>query len=105
MQTGTAHFADGVQTAQTARAVDVGLDSTALIMRRRHHRNRLPAHVDPKLQTGFENVRKTFTQKRLGLMRDMQINALRTRAFARTIDRPPEHITRSPRTAELICRH
>src|SRR5437773_5493298 len=105
MQTGTGHFANGVQTAQAARPVYVGLDSTALIMRRRHDRNRLLAHVDPKLQTGFKNVRKTFTQERLGLVRDIQIDALRTAALDLGVDRPRHHITRSERAARMISLH
>src|SRR4029077_9578900 len=105
MQTGATHFPDGVQTPQAAGAVYVGPDPTALIMRRWHHWNWRPAHIDPELQTGVENVRKTFTQKRLGLVRDVQINALRTAAFDLGIDCTRHYIARGQRATRVISRH
>ena len=74
-------------------------------MRRWDHRNWLPAHIDPKLQTGLENVRKTFTQKRLGLVRNVQINALRTAAFDLRIDCARHYIAGGQRATRVISRH
>src|SRR5438045_6514275 len=74
-------------------------------MRRWYNRNRLAAHVDPKLQTGLKNVRKTFTQKRLGLVRNVQINALRTAAFDLRIDCARHYIARGQRATRVISRH
>ena len=63
VQTGAGHFADRVKPGQTGRAVHVGLDSAALIMRRRHDRDRLLRHVDPEAQAGLVNVRETLLQE------------------------------------------
>src|SRR2546428_2135669 len=105
MQTGATHFPDGVQTPQIAGTVYVCLDPPALIMRCWDHRNWLPAHIDPKLQTGLENVREAFTQKRFGLVRNVQINALRSAAFDLGIDRARHYIARGQRATRVISRH
>ena len=61
---------------QTGRTVHIRFDPAALIMRRRHHWNRLLRHVDAKTKTRFVNVRKTFLQKFARLMRDIEKNAV-----------------------------
>src|SRR5207237_4131178 len=99
------HFADGKQTAQTASAVNIGSNSATLVMRRRHHWNGLPAHVDSELQTSLENVREPFPQKRLGLVRDIEVNALRAAALDLSVNRTRHHIARSQRTARVISPH
>src|SRR5438105_13014697 len=73
-------------------------------MRRRHHWNGLPAHVDSELQTSLENVREPFPQKRLGLVRDIEVNALCAAALDLSVNRTRHHIARSQRTARVIAR-
>ena len=105
MQTRAPHFADGIQTAQTARTVNIGFNSATLVMRRRHHRNRLPAHVDPELQTSLENVREPFAQECFRFVCDIEVNALRTAAFNLGVDRARYHIAWRERTTRMISRH
>ena len=59
VQAGAADFADRVQSRQSRRAIDVRLHSAALIMRRRHDRDRLLRDVDAELQASLVNVRES----------------------------------------------
>src|SRR5947209_2298987 len=87
MQSGAADFTDRVQSRQRGRAVHVGLDSTALIMRSRHDGDRLLRHVDAETQARLVNVRKTLAQELRRLLRDVEVDALRAGAFHLSVDR------------------
>ena len=74
-------------------------------MRRRHYWNGLPAHVDSELQTSLENVREPFAQERFGLVRDIEVNALRAAALNLGVNRTCHYIARGQRTARVKSRH
>ena len=63
VQAGAGHFADRIQARQAGRAIHVGFDSAALVMGRRHDRDRLLRHVDAVTQAGLVNVRETLLQE------------------------------------------
>src|SRR5207302_9709205 len=86
-------------------AVYVCLDSRAQLVRRWRHWNWVPAQIGPEVQRGLKNVRNGFTQKRLGLVRNVQINALRTAAFDLRIDCARHYIARGQRATRVISRH
>ncbi len=104
VQSGAGHFADRVKSGQRRRAIHVGLDSAALIMRRRHHRDRLFRHVDAEPQTGFVNVREPFAQEFRRLVRDIEINTLRAGALHLGVDRAGHDVARRERSLRMISR-
>src|SRR6202011_5520872 len=86
MQSRATNFADRIQSRQTRYAVDVGLNSAALIMRRRHDWNRLFRHIDPEPQTGFVNMREAFLNELRRLMGDVEKYTWRAGAFDLGVD-------------------
>ncbi len=60
VQAGAGHFAHGVESRNLRLPVHRRHHAAALIMRRRHDRNRLPGDVDAVFQAGGVNVGKSF---------------------------------------------
>ncbi len=105
MQSGATNFANCIQTAQTGRAVDVGLNPAALIMRCRHHWNRLLCHVDPKMQTGLVNIWEPLAQKFHRLVGDVEKHILRAGAFDLSVNRTGNNVPRRQRTTQIVAFH
>src|SRR2546421_4359286 len=98
MQAGASDFTNGIQAGQISRAVYVGLNSAALIMRRRHYRNRLLGHVDSKAQTSLENIRESFAQEFYRLVGDIEEEAMRARTLELGLDGSCDKVTPPPLT-------
>src|SRR4029077_5962425 len=80
-------------------------DAAALIMRRRHHRNRLLRHVDSKSQARFVNVRETFLNELWRSVRDIQENAFRAGALDLGINRTGDYVSWRQRSACVVAFH
>src|ERR1700731_2034718 len=105
MQSGATNFSNRVQPGKTGRAVYTGFDSSALIMRCRHDRNRLLCHVDPKAQTGLVNIRKPLAQKFHRLVSDIEKYALRARALDLRVNCARDNVPRRKRPARIVTFH
>ena len=92
VQARTRHFANGVQPRQIGAAVDVHHDAAAGVVCRRHHRDRLPAHVDAHLQAGFENGRKVRFDGRRWLVADVEMHAGGAEALHFVVDGACHHV-------------
>src|SRR5271165_2580163 len=75
MQSGACYLADRKKAPERCRAFQISLYSAALVVGRRNDGDRLPGHVDSKARTCFENVRKSISQERRGLMRNIDVHA------------------------------
>ena len=63
MQAGTGDFTGGIKTRQRGPPPAINQDSTAKVMGRRNHGNRLFGYIDPILQAGGVDLGKTFPNK------------------------------------------
>ena len=79
-------FADCVQARQVGSAGQIDDDAAAGVVRRRHHRNRLPAHVDAEFQAARQNGRKAGAEERRGQMAHVQVDAVRAQALHFMVD-------------------
>src|SRR6266478_5816131 len=77
VQSSARNLANCIKPGQTCRAINIGFNSTALIMRSGYYWNRLLRYVDPEPQTCLINVRETFPNKFRGSVRDIQKNTFR----------------------------
>src|SRR5689334_18558888 len=105
MQTGAGNLSDRVQTRQAGRAIHVGLDPPALIMRRWNHWNRLLRHVDPITKAGLVYVREALLQELSRLMGNVEVNALRPGTFHLSVDRPGDDIAWRERPSPVDLRN
>ena len=76
MQAGKGDFADGVEMLEVGFAVEVDGHPAAQVVGRRHHRKRLPGHVEAVFQAGLVDVGETVPDVVRVLVGDVEIDAV-----------------------------
>src|SRR5437879_8336500 len=74
-------------------------------MRRRHNRDWLLRHVDPKPQARLINMRKALLNELRRLVRDIQKHALRAGTLDLGVDRTCHDVARRERAARMVPLH
>ena len=97
VQAGAGDFADGIKAGDLRLAIHIRQHAAALVMRRRHDRDRFLGDVDAVLQAGLVNVRKTFDDEARRLVRDVEQHVIRAALLHLAVDRARHDVARRER--------
>src|SRR5690606_32516790 len=98
-------LADGPEPRQGGRAVDVGLDPAALVVRGGDHGNGLLGDVDIDAETGVVDIGEARANEIGGLVGDVEKDAGAARFFDLLVDRPGDDVPRGERSARVVVLH
>jgi hypothetical protein len=82
--------------SRSVRAAQIGHHPAAGVVRRRHHRDRLPGHVEAVFQAFGVNVGKMGADEIGGLVADVQIHAFRAQSLHFMVNGTRHDIARAP---------
>ncbi len=105
MQARAGRLAHGEQARNVRLAVHVRHHAAALIMRRRHDRNRLFRDVYAMAQARLVDVRKAFDDEPRRFVRDVQPHVFRAALFHLAVNRAGHDVARGERLHRMMRIH
>ena len=98
------HLAHGVKPGDLRLAVHVRHHAAALVMRRRHDRDRLLGDVDAVAQAGLVDVRETVDDEPRRLVRDVQQHVIGAALLHLAVNGAGHDVARRQRFERMVLR-